>query len=115
MDKIIIEDLELECNIGVTDAERAEKQKIVVSVEMFFDLNVAGKSDNINDTINYSCVCDEIRKISEKECKLLEFLAEKIAAIILMKFNIEKIIVNVKKEGVPKCAKSSAVEIERKK
>lgn len=115
MDKIIIEGLELDCNIGVSDMERAEKQKIVVDIDMFVDFGKAGKSDKIEDTVNYSEVCDEVLEIAKKECRLLECLAENIANCVLGKFNIEKIIVKVKKEGALKCAKSAAVQIERKK
>ena len=45
MDKIIIKDLEVNALIGVTESERAQPQRLLITVEMERDLTEAGRRD----------------------------------------------------------------------
>ena len=51
MDKIFIRELALRCIIGIYPVERREKQDII-NVEMHCDLRRAGRSDDLNDTVD---------------------------------------------------------------
>lgn len=114
MDKIIIKDAALFCNIGVSSKERSKKQKIFVDAELFLDTKKAANSDDIRYTINYSDVFSLMKSIAEKkEYNLVEALANKIAESILDKFNAKKIIVKVKKK-IPNM-RYAAVEMTREK
>lgn len=113
MDKIILEDIELEFNIGVTPEERENKQKILVDIELNTNLNKAGETDDIDNTINYSEVYKEIEKLTNKEFKLLESLANNISDTIVEKFNTN-VTVRVKKPAI-KYAKCAIVEIQKEK
>src|SRR3989338_3788711 len=111
-DKIIIKDLEIDCIVGVRKRERKEKQKILVTVEIFTNIEKAAKSSNIKDTINYSSIIKNIKKlITGKKYLLLETMAEDVAKLILKDKKANKARVLVKKpKAVPK-GKYAAVEI----
>jgi len=113
-DKIIIKDLEIDCIVGVRKRERKEKQKILVTVEIFTNIEKAAKSSNIKDTINYSSIIKNIKKlITGKKYLLLETMAEDIAKMILRNKKVNEVKVLVKKpKAVPK-GKYAAVEIGR--
>ncbi len=113
MDKIILEDIELEFNIGVTQEERENKQKILIDIELNTNLEKPGQTDDINDTINYSEVYKEIEKLTNKEFKLLESLANNITDVVVKNFNTN-IKVRVKKPAI-KYAKCAIVEIQKEK
>ncbi|MCH8826229.1 MAG: dihydroneopterin aldolase [Chloroflexi bacterium] len=87
---------------GVHDAEQQLGQRFVVDLEMELDLRPAGLSDDPNDTVNYSLVYQEIKRIMEgPPRKLLENVAESIASSVLAKFGVESVRVKVKKPEVP--------------
>ena len=112
MDKIVIKYLEIDCIVGVRKRERKERQKILVTVEIFTNIEKAAKSSNIKDTINYSSIIKNIKKfITGKKYLLLETMAEDIAKMILRNKKVNEVKVLVKKpKAVPK-GKYAAVEI----
>ena len=87
--KIHIKNLRIKTIIGINDCERADKQAVIVNVELELDASRTTQSDRIEDTINYKTLTKRI--ISEVE--LSEFyLLEKLAGHIL------KIVLEDKKE-----------------
>ena len=87
MDKVFIKDLEVETVIGIYDWEREVRQLISISLVMDFDLTKAAKSDKIEDSLNYKKISKRIIKLVESlKSKLIENLAQKIAATILNEF-----------------------------
>lgn len=114
MDKIFIRDLALRCIIGIYPEERREKQDVVINVEMHCDLRRAGKSDDLNDTVDYKSIKKAILKLVEQShFQLIEAMAENIATIALGDQKVKTVIVTVDKPGALRFAKSSAVEIIR--
>ena len=66
--------------VGVPDAERAQPQRLLLTVEMESDFSAAAKSDSIADTIDYYAVTQKLLKFGEgREWKLIEKLAADIA------------------------------------
>jgi D-erythro-7,8-dihydroneopterin triphosphate epimerase len=114
MDKIFIRDLALRCIIGIFPEERREKQDIVINVIMECDLRKAGRSDELEDTIDYKSIKKAILKLVEKsQFQLIESLAENIADIALAVEKVQQVSVTIDKPGALRFAKSSAVEITR--
>ena len=114
MDRIFIRDLELPCIIGIFHEERREKQDIVITVEMHADLRKAGRSDNLEDTVDYKAIKKAILKLVEGSgFELIESLAERIADIALFNEKVQLTIVTIVKPGALRFAKASAVEITR--
>jgi D-erythro-7,8-dihydroneopterin triphosphate epimerase len=114
MDRILITDLSVRCIIGINDDERRQKQDVVINLIFFTDLSVAGKTDRIEDTVDYSSIKKRIYLIVEKSrYYLVEALAETIAAICLEYPAIAQVIVRVEKPSALRFAKSVGVEITR--
>jgi dihydroneopterin aldolase/D-erythro-7,8-dihydroneopterin triphosphate epimerase len=114
MDRIFIRDLALRCIIGIYPEERREKQDIVINVEMHCDLRKAGRSDDLNDTVDYKAIKKAILKLVEESgFQLIESLAESISDIALASDKVQTVVVAIDKPGALRFARSSAVEITR--
>ena len=64
MAKISIVDLEVFYRVGVSDAERAAPQRLLLTVAMESDFSAAAKTDSIVDTIDYFAVTQRLLKLS---------------------------------------------------
>ena len=113
MHKISIVDLEVHYRVGVPDAERAQPQRLLLTVEMESDFSAAAKSDSIADTIDYFAVSQRLLKYGEgREWKLIEKLAADIADMVLAEFKPQSVTVEVKKFIIPQ-ARHVAVSLTR--
>ena len=114
MDKVFIKDLEVEAVIGVYDWEREVRQLISISLEMNFNTKKAGRSDRIDDALNYKNISKCIIELTESsKSKLIESLAQKIAKTVLSEFPVSSVIVTVEKPGALRGSKSVGVTIKR--
>jgi len=114
MDKVFIRDLSLRCIIGVFPEERREKQDILINVEMHTDLRKAGRSDKLEDTVDYKAVKKAILKLVDgSRFELIESLAERMADIALDDERVKQVVITIDKPGALRFAKASAVEITR--
>jgi dihydroneopterin aldolase len=87
---------------GVSEAERELGQRFVVDLEIYRDLSLAGESDDLDDTVNYTDLYKMVKKIVEdSRHELLEGLAESIAKRVLEKFAVDSVELTVKKPSVP--------------
>lgn len=116
-DKILIEGLEVFANHGVYPAENELGQKFVVSATLYTSLRQAGKTDDLDASINYGEVCHTIDAyLRSHTFKLIEAAAEATAerlladypALIAVRLRIAKPWAPI---GLP--LSSVAVEIER--
>lgn len=113
-DFVKIKGLKVNAVIGVFDWERAIEQPLLIDVSMVTDISEAGRSDDINDAINYKEVCDDITELCQQtKALLIERLAELIAAHILSKYNTTQVEVSVAKPTAIKAAEAVAVQITR--
>lgn len=87
---------------GVLDFEKQRAQNFVVDVTLHLDLAAAGKSDALNNTVDYGAVAKRIVAIIEGEhVDLIERLAAKIADDILTIEPIQQVDVTVHKPHAP--------------
>ncbi len=103
VDKIIMKGLKFYGYHGVFDFEKVRGQNFIVDIEMSKDLSKAGKSDDLNQTINYAEVYQLIKEKYFNEAisyDLIETVAEKIAETILTNYEVEKVAVEVKKPEI---------------
>ena len=100
---------------GVFPAERELGARFTVDVELAGDLHVAGRSDRLEDTIDYARAYDLVREVVEGEpCHLLEAVAERISRRLLELPRVERATVRVhKKPPLPGEFRSFGVEITR--
>ena len=96
---IFLNDLEFFGAHGIYPAEQGNKQRFLVSVELFGDFLQAAQTDDIGYTSDYSAVYNLIKNIAEEQhFGLIEALAHKIGSEILKKFKpVRAITVVVKK------------------
>jgi dihydroneopterin aldolase len=110
MSRISIIDLEVFYRVGVPDVERAQPQRLLLTVEMESDFSKAAKTDSIADTIDYFAVSQLLLKFGEgKSWKLIEKLATDIADTILSEFKPQSVTVEVKKFVIPRARHISVV------
>jgi len=84
-DSIRINGLEVQVRIGVPDEERAAPQKLVIDVVMESDFR--GIADDIARTTDYAAVAAWLKEeCARREWRLLETLAEDLAAGLLSRF-----------------------------
>ena len=103
-DLIRVVDLEVRAHIGVSPAERARAQKLLISLEMGVDsFRPAARRDDIALTVNYFDVAERVKALVAKDRprKLLETLAENIATELLAAFPIKSLTVEIKKFILP--------------
>jgi dihydroneopterin aldolase len=113
--KIAIADLEVFCRVGVPRSERAKPQRLLLTIEMDFNLAKAAKSDDVRDTIDYYAVCELLADFTgARSWKLMEKLAADVADLILFEFKPRSVTVEVKKFPVPQ-AKHVSAQITRKR
>ena len=117
MDFIHIVDLEVYGHHGVFPEENTLGQKFVISAHLHVDTRTAGKTDDLEQSVDYGSVCHVIHDVVSKETyKLIESVAERIAEEVLNQFSlVQQIRVEVKKPwapiGLP--VAYASVEIER--
>jgi len=119
MDRIELKGMEFYGYHGCCPEEREQGQPFFVDLVMELPLRKAGRSDRLEDTVNYAAVFDEVRDIVEGAPKnLIESLAESIAERILGEHSlVEAVCVTVHKPKAPLSGsfRDAAVTVERKR
>ena len=114
MDRVFIEDLNVQTIIGIYDWEREIKQAVSLDLEMEFDIIRAAETDSIAAALDYKAVSKRlIRFIEDSEFKLVEALAERCAAIVLTEFPVNWLRLKLGKPGAVRGSSSVGVIIER--
>ncbi len=115
MDRVRLEGLIFSGRHGVSDAERERPQPFIVDLEVEADLETAGRSDRVEDTIDYR-ILHRIAKdvITGEPAHLIEALAERIAQRALEVNGVQSVKVRVaKKPPRLQPLDAAAVEIKR--
>jgi FolB domain-containing protein len=114
MDKILIQNLQVQGILGVNDWERTKLREIVVNVTLFTNTRPGAHSDDITDCVDYSQAVKDIRALVEVARRYtIEALAEDIARSCLCRPGVQKVMVRVEKPGAISGVESVGVEIER--
>ncbi|OHB63619.1 MAG: dihydroneopterin aldolase [Planctomycetes bacterium RBG_13_60_9] len=114
MDRIFIRDLLIRCIVGIEEHERKDKQDVFAHITLYADLRRAGRTDALEDTIDYKAIKKQILHIAENsQFYLIEALAETIADECLKNPRIERVKVVLEKPGALRFARTVGVEIVR--
>jgi dihydroneopterin aldolase len=115
-DLIRIVDLEVQAHIGVPDEERAQPQRLLISLDLTVDcIADAAALDDVAKTVNYYDVAQKVKAlVAAKPRKLLETLAEEIASSLLTDSSIRHLTLEIKKFILPD-TRHVSVRIERPK
>lgn len=91
MDSIIARGLTFQACHGVEPHEKNTPQTFKVDLEMFLDLENAGQTDDLQNTVNYDQAFHLVKKVvTGQSYDLIEALADKIASSLLSAFPILK-------------------------
>ena len=109
-DRIHIEQLEVSARIGVSDAEREKPQRLLINMTLSISQDCRDLNDEISQTADYSAVCHEAKNFAEKtEHRLIETLADRLAMLLLKKFSVRRVEVEVRKFVLPNAAYASVM------
>jgi len=102
-DKIILSQMAFFGRHGCNDAEVQLGQRFLVDLEIEADLDPAGKSDSVDDTISYDEVFNDVQELVEgPHRKLVETVAKDITLTIFEKYPIAKgVRVRIMKPNAP--------------
>jgi dihydroneopterin aldolase len=87
---------------GVLPEEQTRPQPFEVDVELVVDLEQAGESDSLDDTVDYSAVAEAISRVVRSErYQLLERLGTRIAEVCRVDERVTSVTVTVRKLHPP--------------
>lgn len=97
-DRIHIRGIRFSARCGTTKAEREAGSLLEVDVDLRTDLSCAGRSDRLEDALDYARLTHRVVDIGRAtECELVERMAEILAERILKDFPCEEVTLTVKK------------------
>ena len=116
MDIVYIRKLKTNTVIGVYEAERHIRQDLYIDLELGCDASLPGKSDHVEDALDYDAVARRTREFVEhSRYQLIEAVAEQLARLLLKEFAIEWLKVTVSKPGALAAAEDTGITIERRR
>lgn len=114
-DTLTIRGLAVMCRLGVLESEQANPQEIRVDLELVIDASKAAQRDDVNDAVDYARLVTVVETLVEGHAyRLMETMAEDIAALILREFPTPEVEVKVTKRAL-QGIDSATVEITRKR
>jgi len=116
MDAILIRDLRVEALIGIHRRERHVMQTLSLDLDIGLPSTEVFASDRVADTIDYEQVALRIRALaSAQHYRLVETLADRVAAMLVGEFGAPWVKVSVAKIGILPNAKFVGITIERRR
>jgi len=101
-DRLSVRSMVCMCHIGVTEEERRLQQKIEVDLDLYADLEAAGRSGDVAQTIDYLDVTREVRaQLESTSFHLIEAAARTILDRLLMNYRLQRATVRVRKFILP--------------
>lgn len=118
MDWIKMNKMEFFSHVGCLEEEKINGQKFIITVELGFEGEIKGcRTDNLEDTSDYSVIFKEIKELVEGASdNLIEYLAQRIADKVFdVDKKVSRVVVTVEKPFAPidGCFKSMDVVITR--
>ena len=87
---------------GALPEERDRPQPIELDVDVAMNLSTAGRSDELDDTLDYGALCSMVdRVVSTEQFTLLEALAARIADVVLADDRVDAVTVAARKLRPP--------------
>jgi dihydroneopterin aldolase len=101
-DRIDIVGIEVFARHGVFDFEQEKAQVFKVDVTAFLDLAKPGQSDQLDDTLDYGRLANEVREVVGGEShRLIERVATRVAEAVLADERVDRVMVTIHKPTAP--------------
>src|SRR6478672_4924383 len=102
LDRLAVRGLTLHGHHGVFDFERRDGQEFVIDLVLGVDSSRAAASDDLQDTVDYGTLVDQVRSAVENDpVDLIETLAQRIADVCLRDARVADVEVTVHKPHAP--------------
>jgi dihydroneopterin aldolase len=103
--------LELFGHHGVLESEKENGQRFLY--DLWLDVGERGRSDRIEEAVDYREVVEAVREVHDTPHELLESLAADVADALLERFGLDRVRVRVRKPDVALPVEFSAVSVAR--
>jgi dihydroneopterin aldolase len=114
VDKIFLQELEIETVIGIWEWERRIRQRVRIDLELGTDVRPAAATDSIEAALDYKEIAKRvIAFVSDSRFKLVETLAESVAKIVVVEFGVPWLRLSVSKPGAIEGSRNVGIVIER--
>ena len=113
-DRLMIHELAAMCRLGIYEWEQEKPQAVTIDLEL--DINAArpAKDDDVRQAVDYARLVHSVKQLAEgRPYRLMETLAEDVAARVLGEFGVRRVVVRVTKRALPAIG-YAAVEIQRR-
>lgn len=101
-DHIFISELEIFPHIGITAAERAEPQRLTISLTIFPLRDFSALGDRIENAVDYAAVCAQVQAFAAQQPRnLIETLAGETAQMLLANFPLRAVEIELRKHILP--------------
>ena len=111
-DRLAVRGLAVHGHHGVFEFERRDGQEFVVDLVLGMDTGPAAQSDDLQDTVDYGTLVEEVRSaVANDPVDLIETLAQRIAEVCLGHAQVETVEVTVHKPHAPIAATFSDVAL----
>jgi FolB domain-containing protein len=117
-DTIEIRGLRASTICGALPEEQVRPQPVEVDLDVVADLGAAGRSDSLDDTVDYAAIAADIERVLTVErFVLLERLAQRLAEVVLVDERVLSVTVAVRKlrPPVPQQLDTTGVRITRRR
>ena len=112
MDCIRIKNLKVKARHGVYEFERKKDGIFELDIEMYLRLEKSGRSDKLENTIDYENIVSIATKaFKEKDYNLVEAAAESVCGKLLYALKVPKVILRVRKPHAPINADFDTIEV----
>jgi len=110
-----IQDLRIDCIVGIHPHERERAQTVTLDLELDYDFGPAAASDGIADAVDYDRVVAMVTElIQRRQFQLIETMAEATAAMLLDQVPpVEAVRLEIRKPAAVPSAAHSFVRVER--
>jgi FolB domain-containing protein len=114
--EIIIDELSVKTIIGCNPEERISPQILTISLAIQYDIKKASATDNIDYSVNYSDLCNKIKRFVENsEFNLIEALAESVVSIVFSYSQVLQVSLFIYKPDAIDYTKRVGLKLTRKK
>ena len=114
VDRIHVRDLACRAVIGDNPDERRARQDLLIQLALGYEGLPAGRTDRLADALDYRAVKKRVvAHVEASSFRLLEALAESVAALCLADARVREATVTIDKPGALRFARSVAVEVTR--
>ncbi len=112
-DRLFLHGITAQCRLGVHEWEQAAAQTVWIDVEVEIDASRAARRDDVRDAVDYATLVERLKRAAEaRPYRLMETLAQELAAAALKEAGTPRAKIRVTKRALPGID-AATVEVER--